>query len=88
MWESLHYHDERAGPGIHAAVTMTKILIVEDEQAIREMIAFHLNRAGFETLEAENSNEARALIADERPDLARLDAARHERAGTHAPVET
>ena len=24
-----------------------KILIVDDEQAIREMIAFHLSRAGF-----------------------------------------
>ena len=30
----------------------TKILIVEDEAPIREMIAFHLARAGFETLEA------------------------------------
>jgi two-component system phosphate regulon response regulator PhoB len=54
-------------------VTTTRILIVEDEQAIREMIAFHLTRAGFETLEAENSTQARALIADERPDLALVD---------------
>ena len=29
-----------------------KILIVEDEAPIREMIAFHLVRAGFETVEA------------------------------------
>jgi len=54
-------------------VTTTKILIVEDEQAIREMIAFHLARAGFATLEAENSAKARSLIADERPDLAIVD---------------
>ena len=50
-----------------------KILIVEDERPIREMIAFHLARAGFDTLEAENSTTARRLIADERPDLALVD---------------
>jgi two-component system phosphate regulon response regulator PhoB len=49
------------------------ILIVEDEQAIREMIAFHLSRAGFETLEARDSKEARELIANHRPDLALVD---------------
>ncbi len=52
---------------------MPKVLIVEDEQAIREMIAFHLNRAGYETLEAENCREARQLLADERPVLALID---------------
>lgn len=50
-----------------------KILIVEDEQAIREMIAFHLSRAGYETMEAVNCREARELIADNRPDLALVD---------------
>jgi two-component system phosphate regulon response regulator PhoB len=50
-----------------------KILIVEDEQAIREMIAFHLSRAGYETMEAVNCREARELIADKRPDLALVD---------------
>lgn len=50
-----------------------KILIVEDEQAIREMIAFHLSRAGYETLEAGDCRVARRLLADERPDLALID---------------
>jgi len=54
-------------------MSANKILIVEDEQAIREMIAFHLARAGFETLEAKDSKEARALIADNHPDLALID---------------
>ncbi len=54
-------------------VTNIKILIVEDERPIREMIAFHLERAGYETLEAENSMVARRLIADEHPDLALVD---------------
>lgn len=52
---------------------MTKILIVEDEAPIREMIAFHLSRAGFETLEAENCRVARELLADEQPELALID---------------
>ena len=52
---------------------MAKILIVEDEQPIREMIAFHLSRAGFETVEAADARSARRLLADERPDLALID---------------
>jgi two-component system phosphate regulon response regulator PhoB len=54
-------------------MTGTKILIVEDEAPIREMIAFHLARAGYETLEASDCRSARQLLADERPDLALID---------------
>lgn len=50
-----------------------KILIVEDEQAIREMIAFHLSRAGYETFEAGDCRAAREMIADQRPELALVD---------------
>jgi two-component system phosphate regulon response regulator PhoB len=54
-------------------MTACKILIVEDEAPIREMIAFHLVRAGYETLEASDCRSARQLLADERPDLALID---------------
>lgn len=54
-------------------MTGTKILIVEDETPIREMIAFHLTRAGYETLEAADCRSARQLLADERPELALID---------------
>lgn len=54
-------------------MTASKILIVEDEVPIREMIAFHLARAGFETLEAGDCRSARQLLADEQPDLALID---------------
>ena len=50
-----------------------KILIVEDEAPIREMIAFHLARAGYETLEASDCRAARELLVNERPDLALID---------------
>lgn len=54
-------------------MTASKILVVEDEAPIREMIVFHLERAGFETLEAADCRVARQLLADERPDLALVD---------------
>jgi two-component system phosphate regulon response regulator PhoB len=54
-------------------MTAQKILIVEDEQAIREMTVFHLSRAGYEVFEAEDCREARAMLADNRPDLALID---------------
>ena len=50
-----------------------KILIVEDEQPIREMVAFHLTRAGYEVFEAENCRAARAQLVDTQPDLALID---------------
>lgn len=55
------------------ALASDKILIVEDEQPIREMIAFHLSRAGYTTLEAADCRQARELLADERPVLALVD---------------
>ncbi|MBS0394920.1 MAG: phosphate regulon transcriptional regulator PhoB [Proteobacteria bacterium] len=54
-------------------MTARQILVVEDERAIREMVAFGLRRAGFEVSEAENTREARARIADRRPDLVLVD---------------
>ena len=50
-----------------------RILIVEDEPSIREMVAFALERAGFEFSEAETAGEAQVSIADQQPDLILLD---------------
>lgn len=49
------------------------ILIVEDEQPIREMIAYALRKAGFEVQEAADSRTARLQLADRRPDLLLVD---------------
>lgn len=49
------------------------VLVVEDESAIREMIAFSLKRAGFEALEAADTSAARVMIANRVPDLILLD---------------
>jgi two-component system phosphate regulon response regulator PhoB len=53
--------------------TVPKILIVEDEQPIREMIAFALRRAGYEVSEAEDCRSARVQMTDRRPDLVLID---------------
>ncbi|BAZ93355.1 DNA-binding response regulator PhoB [Thiohalobacter thiocyanaticus] len=50
-----------------------RVLIVEDEPAIREMVAFALERAGFQYREAETAGAAQVAIADEQPDLILLD---------------
>lgn len=50
-----------------------KVLIVEDEAPIRQMIAFNLTRAGYQVTEAADCSSARARIADDRPDLVLVD---------------
>jgi len=50
-----------------------KILIVEDERAIREMICLALNQAGYECVEAADTGEAQRRLLEELPDLILLD---------------
>ena len=50
-----------------------RILIVDDEAAIREMISIALDLAGFDCIEAEDALQAHHLVVDERPALILLD---------------
>ncbi len=50
-----------------------KILIVEDEAAIRQMVCLALSQAGYECLEAADANEAQSQIVSQPPDLILLD---------------
>jgi len=52
---------------------MSKILIVEDEDSLRELILFNLSKAGFDVLEADNANDALIFIEEFTPDLIILD---------------
>jgi len=54
-------------------MTQKKILVVEDENAIREMLSFNLSRAGYQVRPAADGREARAAIADGHPDLVLMD---------------
>ena len=53
--------------------TKSKILIVEDEAPIREMLGYALMKEGYELQEAADAERARALIAAQRPHLILLD---------------
>ncbi len=50
-----------------------KILVVEDEPAVREMICFVLRQSGYETREAADAEIARSLLAEEPPALVLMD---------------
>ena len=51
----------------------TRLLLVEDEPAIREMLGYSLERAGYEVVQAEDVGAARRAVADRIPDLVVLD---------------
>ena len=50
-----------------------KVLVVEDEPAIREMISLALTSNGFESVGAESAEHARIQIKNSKPDLILLD---------------
>ncbi len=50
-----------------------RILVVEDERPIREMLAFNLGRAGYAVDPVEDGRAARAAIADRFPDVVLMD---------------
>jgi two-component system phosphate regulon response regulator PhoB len=54
-------------------VSITQILIVEDESAVRELLAATMLGAGYDVLEAANATEAQELVADQNPSLILLD---------------
>ena len=52
---------------------MTTILVVDDEQIVREVVVRYLERDGHSTLEAPDGARARELLMRESPDLVVLD---------------
>ena len=49
------------------------IAVIEDERDIQDMIAYNLQREGYEVVTAERGDEGLALVQDKRPDLIILD---------------
>ena len=49
------------------------VLVVEDEPAILELIAYNLKQAGHQPLRADNAEQALVLVANALPDLVLLD---------------
>ncbi len=52
---------------------MKKILIVDDQKEIRELIEISLREKGFHLLQAESANEALDKVKKEKPDLVIMD---------------
>lgn len=50
-----------------------RVLIVEDDESIRQMVVFNLERAGFSVTQAGTCQEARVALADQSADLILLD---------------
>ncbi len=52
---------------------MAKILLVEDEEALREVVTFNVQNAGHTIVGIDNANDALMLLEDFLPDLILLD---------------
>lgn len=52
---------------------MTTILVVEDEETVRETLAFNLQEEGYQVLTAADGEAALHIIREEKPDLVVLD---------------
>ena len=63
------------------ATQPSRILIADDDPAIRDVVRFALERAGFSTLEAADGDAALRAFADHAPDLIVLDIRMPERDG-------
>lgn len=50
-----------------------KVLVVEDEAPLLEMLSYNLSAEGFKVARAESGEEAELLVTEERPDLIILD---------------
>ena len=59
-------------PGL-ASINMSKIMIVDDDPNIRELVCALLKDGGFDACEAADGRDALRRIADENPDLAVID---------------
>lgn len=58
---------------IPGELVQKRVLIVEDEPAIRDMVAFALRKAGMEAVHAADARSAQTAIGDKVPDLILLD---------------
>ena len=61
---------------------MNRILVVDDDPHIRQVVQFALDKEGFSTVEARDGAEALERFAVEKPDLIVLDITMPELDGT------
>lgn len=61
-----------------------RILIVDDEPGLRELVRINLEHEGFEVLQAENGSQGLATVQEQQPDLVILDVMMPEMDGWEA----
>jgi two-component system phosphate regulon response regulator PhoB len=59
--------------GVGSTVSDSSILVVEDEDPIREMLRVTLEGAGYRVYEAADTGQAQRIMADDRPDIVLMD---------------
>jgi phosphate regulon transcriptional regulator PhoB len=59
--------------GTHVSGHGRKILVVDDEESVRELIELYMKKEGFEVLHAKDGKEALRLNGEHHPDLIILD---------------
>ena len=52
---------------------MKRVIVVDDDKEIREIVTFVLKRNGFEVAVASNGQQLQQLLAEKLPDLIILD---------------
>jgi len=52
---------------------MLKVLIVDDEEDIRELLRYNLKKEGYEVFDAENGEVGIQMMREHKPDLVLLD---------------
>jgi diguanylate cyclase (GGDEF)-like protein len=65
--------EPRLGAGVTTPVERPLILVVDDDPALRELIAVQLENAGYETVRAADGEEALRLATEHEPDVVVLD---------------
>lgn len=68
MTRSLRRHKKAVG-----GILMTKVVVIEDEQDIVDVLEFNLKMEGFDVLSATNGREGLDLVQSSRPDLLIVD---------------
>src|SRR5919205_2967199 len=64
---------ERGAVAAHPRGTVATILIVEDEPDIQELIAYNLQKAGHEPIQARSAEQALEVVREELPHLVIID---------------
>ncbi|NES81122.1 MAG: response regulator [Moorea sp. SIO2B7] len=60
---------------------MTKVLVVEDEQSVRELISTFLKDDGYEVIDADSAKKAEDLATQQKPDVVVTDVVMPEKNG-------